>query len=46
MNAVLQTPQNYYYETEFELPLAYADGRWQVLANPELLRALAGGIAY
>ena len=46
VNAVLQTPQNYYYETEFELPLAYADGRWQVLANPELLRALAGGIAY
>ena len=46
LNAVLQSPQNYYYETEFQLPLAYADGRWQVLANPALLRALAGGIAY
>ena len=46
LNVVLQNAPAYYSETEFELSLAYTDGRWQLLASPELLRALAGGIGY
>ena len=46
LNVVLQNAPAYYAETEFELSLAYTDGRWQILASPALLRALAGGIGY
>ena len=43
--ALMQNPA-YYAETQFDLSLAYTDGRWQILASPALLRALAGGIGY
>ena len=46
LDTVLQNAPDYYTEAAFELSLAYADGRWQVLTNPALLRALAGGIGY
>lgn len=46
LNVVLQNAPAYYAETQFDLSLAYTDGRWQILASPELLRALAGGIGY
>ena len=43
VNALLAEPERYYDEVEFELRLEYADGRWQVVAAPELLNALSGG---
>ena len=46
LNVVLQNAPAYYAETQFDLSLAYTDGRWQILASPALLRALAGGIGY
>ena len=46
LNVVLQNAAAYYAETQFDLSLAYTDGRWQILASPALLRALAGGIGY
>ena len=46
LDVVLKNAQNYYAEAEFDLPLAYTDSRWQILANPALLRALAGGVGY
>ena len=46
LDTVLQNAPDYYTEAAFELSLAYADGRWQVLTNAALLRALAGGIGY
>ena len=44
LEAVLAHAEDYYTETEFALSLTYTDGRWQILMNPELLRALSGGI--
>ena len=46
LDVVLRNAQNYYAESEFDLSLAYTDGRWQLLASPALLRALAGGVGY
>ena len=46
LNVVLQNAPAYYAEAAFDLSLAYTDGRWQILASPALLRALAGGIGY
>ena len=46
LNVVLQNAPSYYAETQFDLSLAYTGGRWQILASPALLRALAGGIGY
>lgn len=46
LNVVLQNAPAYYAETQFDLSLAYTGGRWQILASPALLRALAGGIGY
>ena len=46
LNVVLQDAPAYYAETQFDLSLAYTGGRWQILASPALLRALAGGIGY
>ena len=46
LDLVLQHAPDFYTESEFELSLAYADNRWQLLASPALLRALAGGIGY
>jgi len=46
LDVVLRNAQDYYTESEFDLPLAYTDSRWQILTNPALLRALAGGIGY
>ena len=46
LNVVLQNASAYYTETQFDLSLAYTDSRWQILASPALLRALAGGIGY
>ncbi len=46
LDKVLQHAADYYADTEFDLSLSYTDGRWQILANPALLRALAGGTAY
>ncbi len=44
LDTVLQSAANYYTETEFDLSLAYTDGRWQILTSSALLRALTGGI--
>ena len=44
LETVLAHAEDYYTETEFALSLTYTDGRWQILMNPELLRALSGGI--
>ena len=46
LDSVLRNAPAYYAEAAFDLPLAYTDGRWQVLADSALLRALAGGIGY
>ena len=46
LNVVLQNAPAYYAEAAFDLSLAYTDGRWQILASPALLRALAGGVGY
>ena len=46
LDVVLRDAPAYYSEAEFELSLAYTDSRWQILASPALLRALAGGIGY
>ena len=46
LDTVLRDAPAYYSEAVFNLSLAYTDGRWQIIANPALLRALAGGIAY
>lgn len=46
LDVVLRNARDYYAEAAFDLPLAYSDGRWQVLTDPMLLRALAGGIGY
>ena len=46
LDVVLRNAPAYYSETDFELSLAYTDSRWQILASPALLRALAGGIGY
>ena len=43
---MLQNAADYYADVDLELALSYTDGRWQILASPALLRALAGGIAY
>ena len=46
LDVVLRDAPAYYSEAEFNLSLAYVGGRWQIIANPSLLRALAGGIGY
>ena len=46
LDVVLQNAADYYADVDLELALSYTDGRWQILASPALLRALAGGIAY
>ena len=46
LDVVLRNAPAYYSEAAFELSLAYTDSRWQILASPALLRALAGGIGY
>lgn len=40
---VMGNAQQYYTATEIELALTYSDGRWQVIMNPGLLKALGGG---
>ncbi len=40
---VMASAQEYYTSTEIELALTYSDGRWQVIMNPGLLKALGGG---
>ena len=46
LDVVLRDAPSYYSEAEFNLSLAYVGGRWQIIANPSLLRSLAGGIGY
>lgn len=43
LESVLAHAEDYYAETELAMSLTYTDGRWQMLMNPELLRALSGG---
>ena len=46
LDTVLRGAPAYYAEAAFDLSLAYTDGRWQVLADSALLRALTGGVGY
>ena len=46
LDVVLQSAQDYYTVDDLRVSLRYTDGRWQIVTNPSLLRALAGGIAY
>lgn len=43
---ILSDAEKYYTSEELELSLVYEDGRWQVLAGSELLKALNGGASY
>lgn len=43
---VLKNAQNYYSTVEIDLELAYANGKWQVITSPALLKALNGGTTY
>ena len=45
LDAVLPSAQDYYTVDELNVPLSYADGRWQIVADSRLLSALAGGIS-
>jgi len=40
---VMGSAQEYYTSAEIELALTYSDGRWQVIMNQGLLKALSGG---
>lgn len=40
---VMGSAQEYYTSAELELALTYSDGRWQVIMNQGLLKALSGG---
>ena len=46
VNRVLENAESYYTTIEMQLNLSYSNGKWQVLANPALLKALNGGAGY
>ena len=45
LDAVLAHAEDYTVEEELRLELRYTNGRWQLLADPALLRAINGGTA-
>lgn len=46
VETVMADAGSYYSTVELEIKLAYEDGRWQIIAEPALLKALNGGTAY
>ena len=43
---ILESAANYYTTDEITLALNYTDGRWQLIMNTSLLKALNGGAGY
>lgn len=46
VKTVMAEPERYYTEIELDLAVAYTGGRWQIVTNPTLLKALNGGAGY
>ena len=46
LEKILESAANYYTTDEITLALNYTDGRWQLIMNPSLLKALNGGAGY
>ena len=43
LEKILESAANYYTTDEITLALNYTDGRWQLIMNTSLLKALNGG---
>ena len=46
LEKILESAANYYTTDEITLALNYTDGRWQLIMNTSLLKALNGGAGY
>ena len=46
LQKVLENAQDYYTSADIRISLTYSDGRWQMIADSALLRALNGGTGY
>lgn len=46
VETVMGEAEKYYAEAEFDLSLSYADGRWQIVEAPAMLKALNGNAGY
>ena len=44
--SVLENAQAYYSTTWLTVELTYSDGRWLIVADPVMLKAVLGGVAY
>ena len=46
LEKILENAADYYTTEEISLALNYTDGRWQLIMNTSLLKALNGGAGY
>ena len=46
LEKILESAADYYTTDEITLALNYTDGRWQLIMNTSLLKALNGGAGY